>query len=69
VLKEAFSAGILSEGELWLEMLEGRNRLAHTYNEETFLFALDKIKNHYYPEIIALQQRLSGELEAAALAC
>ena len=32
-IKEAFRAGIISDGEGWLEMLETRNMTSHIYNE------------------------------------
>jgi len=63
VIKAGFSTGLLANGELWLEMLEGRNRLSHTYNEETFLFAVRKIRQEYFPQLILLESRLTEELE------
>lgn len=32
-------------------MLDKRNMLAHTYNEENFRQAIDLIANHYFEEI------------------
>lgn len=63
VVKAGFSTGLIVDGELWLEMLEGRNRLSHTYNEETFLFAVRKIRQEYFPQLILLESRLTEELE------
>ena len=50
-LKTAFSSGIIDNGELWLEMLEDRNFMAHTYDETNFSIALDNILNKYFTEI------------------
>src|SRR5438105_15201648 len=33
-IKEAFSITLIKDGELWLEMLEKRNMLSHTYDRE-----------------------------------
>jgi nucleotidyltransferase substrate binding protein (TIGR01987 family) len=33
VIKEAFSAGLLRDGEGWINMLEDRNRTSHIYDE------------------------------------
>lgn len=33
VIKEAFSAGLLQDGEGWINMLEDRNRTSHIYDE------------------------------------
>lgn len=34
VLREAFSAGLIADEELWLSMLKDRNSTAHIYSEE-----------------------------------
>ena len=44
VIKEAFAAKIIIDGEMWIDMLEKRNALAHTYSEITFGKAVEKIK-------------------------
>lgn len=36
VVKQAFAAKIISDGQLWVDMLDCRNRLAHTYDEVVF---------------------------------
>ena len=40
VLKLAFQHRILDQGTIWLEMLEQRNLLAHTFNETSVSRAL-----------------------------
>jgi nucleotidyltransferase substrate binding protein (TIGR01987 family) len=52
-IKEAFHYQIIEDGHTWLEMLEKRNELSHTYNSEVAENAVDIIKNHYY---FALEQ-------------
>lgn len=61
ILKEAFQAGLLNDGALWLEMLDKRNILSHTYNEEAFLDAICNIKKRYAPEIKTLIMKLEKE--------
>ncbi|SFM28965.1 nucleotidyltransferase substrate binding protein [Salibacterium qingdaonense] len=51
VLKTAYQYNLIDNGEIWLEMLESRNILAHTYNEERFYLAVEKIKNEFSPAI------------------
>jgi nucleotidyltransferase substrate binding protein (TIGR01987 family) len=46
-IKAAFKEGIITEGELWLKMLEDRNRTSHTYDEATALDIYNNIKNKY----------------------
>jgi nucleotidyltransferase substrate binding protein (TIGR01987 family) len=31
--RKAFAAGLIEEGESWMEMIQSRNRSSHTYNE------------------------------------
>jgi nucleotidyltransferase substrate binding protein (TIGR01987 family) len=50
-IKEGFHTQIISEGQIWLEMLEKRNELSHTYNEEVAKKAIQIIQESYYPAI------------------
>jgi len=51
VLKKAFQYEIIDDGEIWLEMLEKRNLLGHTYDEENFELALKDLKDKYFEQI------------------
>jgi len=33
--REAFKNGMLTEGQIWMDMIAARNRTSHTYNERT----------------------------------
>ncbi len=33
VIKESFTAGLIADGEVWMDMLQKRNLMSHTYNE------------------------------------
>ena len=46
-IKAAFKEGIITDGELWLKMLEDRNRTSHTYDEATALDIYTNMKNIY----------------------
>ncbi len=58
VIKEAFHYEIIENGEVWLEMLEIRNLMSHTYDEETFKRTANEIFNRFYIEISRLYQYL-----------
>ena len=58
VIKKAFQHQIISEGELWLDMLGKRNLLAHTYDENLAMEAYRLIKQNFAPQIIRLVQWL-----------
>lgn len=51
VIKEAFAARILSEGQVWIDMLNHRNLLSHTYDEATFDTAVLAIRDRYLAAI------------------
>jgi len=51
VIRRAFAVGYISESEseTWLDALDKRNLLSHTYDEETAEEAVELIKDHYTP--------------------
>ncbi|MBN2894183.1 MAG: nucleotidyltransferase substrate binding protein [Bacteroidales bacterium] len=61
VIKYAFQAELVDNGELWLQMLSDRNLMAHTYDESNFLNALDKIVSLYFFEMQKLYNVLKNE--------
>lgn len=62
VIKKGFNTEIIVKGEVWLEMLQKRNLMAHTYNENHFNEVLDSIVNTYYDEIKQLVQYFNKQL-------
>jgi len=51
VVKAAFAARILDDGQIWIDMLDHRNLLSHTYDSATFEKAVQAINNRYYAAI------------------
>ena len=58
VLREAFRAGLIDDGQTWIDMLEDRNKMSHRYDLEDFedaeanirrsyRFALEKFRNQF----------------------
>lgn len=62
-IREAFSAGLLDNGDTWMAMLIDRNRTSHTYNEETAEAILKNIRHQYHAQYQALIARLESKLE------
>jgi nucleotidyltransferase substrate binding protein (TIGR01987 family) len=60
-IKYAFQMEIIENGELWMKMLDDRNLMAHTYDEENFNYALINIKEKYYEEIKKLYEFFKNE--------
>lgn len=48
VIKQAFTAQLIENGTLWIEMLDKRNQLTHTYNQEQANKAVQIIRNKYF---------------------
>jgi nucleotidyltransferase substrate binding protein (TIGR01987 family) len=61
VIKEAFTAQILTDGQVWIDMLNHRNLLSHTYDESTYEEAVLAIRDRYLPAIIELHRWLKEE--------
>ena len=47
VFQQAFSSGIISDGREWLEALETRNLIAHTYDENGIVEIEKQIRKKY----------------------
>lgn len=47
VIKAAFAAKIINEGEIWMQALDARNKMSHTYNLKAFESIIVDIKKHY----------------------
>jgi nucleotidyltransferase substrate binding protein (TIGR01987 family) len=58
VIKEAFAAKILPDGQVWIDMLDHRNLLSHTYDERTFNAAVEALADRYLPAIGRLHEWL-----------
>lgn len=56
VIKEAFAAKVIDDGQGWIEMMLERNLLAHTYDERRFRTALVNIRNKYLALLEAFHQ-------------
>src|SRR5665213_1594200 len=50
-IKEGFASQIIIDGHAWIEMLEKRNELSHTYNADVAKHAVEIITTKYFPAI------------------
>lgn len=58
VIKTAFAAHILQDGQVWIDMLDHRNLLSHTYDERIFDQVVCAIRDRYLGAITALHDWL-----------
>lgn len=47
VIRAAFAANIISRGDKWMEALDARNKMSHTYNFSVFEEVIVEIQTHY----------------------
>lgn len=62
--REAFAAGLIEHGEVWMDMIMSRNKTSHTYNEETANDIFGKIVNQYFEAFLQFKNRME-ELQSS----
>lgn len=62
-IKVAFRRGLISDADVWLKMIKSRVLTVHTYNEDVTQKILEDIIHKYYPEFVALRNRLTQHME------
>ncbi len=61
--RKAFSAGIIADGKVWMNMLKSRNKTTHTYNEVTAKEISDTVRDDYYQLFCDLEKSLDARME------
>lgn len=56
--RRAFNLDLISNGEIWMDMISSRNLSSHTYDEETANAILEKILNHYFMAFESFEQTM-----------
>lgn len=56
--RQAFQLGLISDGEIWMEMVKSRNLTSHTYNQDTAESIEEDVITTYYPLIKQLLDNL-----------
>lgn len=64
VIKLAFQNNLLSQGEVWIEALDNRNLLSHTYDQKMSDEARELIRSRYFSLLKNLYDRLKKESNA-----
>jgi hypothetical protein len=63
VLKSSYKANLIDDLEIFLSMVERRNRLSHDYHEDFSEISFDIIVNDYISEINNLINNFSSKYE------
>lgn len=63
--REGFKLQIIQNGDIWMDMIQSRNKTSHTYNEEIANEIFGKIINDYFPLFLnfrkIMEEKRSGE--------
>ena len=59
-IREAYKRELIDNGDIWMYMLQDRNRTSHTYNESTMREILAGIENQYQPMLADLRARFES---------
>lgn len=57
-IKEAFSMGLIADGEVWMEMIKSRNKTSHTYDAHTANEIFNKILANYFSAFKAFKDKM-----------
>jgi nucleotidyltransferase substrate binding protein (TIGR01987 family) len=65
--REAFQLNLISNGQVWMDMINSRNQTTHTYNEATANEIYTKILKEYFPLFLefkkTMDKKRSGKQE------
>lgn len=64
VIKDAFAARILADGQTWIDMIDHRNLLSHTYDPLNFEQAVEAIHARYLAALGQVRDLLAGRKTA-----
>jgi nucleotidyltransferase substrate binding protein (TIGR01987 family) len=63
VIKDAFAAKILMDGQTWIDMIDHRNLLSHTYDPVNFEGAVEAIHARYLTALRQVRDLLASKRE------
>jgi nucleotidyltransferase substrate binding protein (TIGR01987 family) len=59
-VRGAFNAGLIADGQGWLDMIDARNLSTHSYSEGTAARLAEEIVNNYYGRLAGLAEKMTG---------
>jgi len=59
-VKEAFNVGLITNGEIWLEMIKSRNITSHIYDQSEILEILTIILNDYFERFTEFESKMKN---------
>ena len=62
-IKQAFQAGLLDEGHIWIEALKDRNLTVHTYEEKIAVAVEQQIRSAYFPALLSFAHAFALKID------
>ncbi len=56
----AFNRGLISDGDVWMQMIADRNLTSHTYHEEISDQILERIVHSYFDLFLEFEKKMDG---------
>lgn len=60
--REAFNKGLITKGQIWMDMIESRNKTVHTYLRTILIREYELIVETYYPLLAAFHEKMKTYL-------
>ena len=62
VIRAAFAAGLIANGQAWIDATDTRNMLSHLYDEKKAARAIEAIATQYLAVMQALNEKLADDV-------
>ena len=59
-VRHAFNKGLIEDGQIWMDMIEGRNLASHSYDEATAEKLHKKITDSFYAQFTAFREKMNS---------
>jgi nucleotidyltransferase substrate binding protein (TIGR01987 family) len=59
-VRHAFNQGPVEDGQIWMDMIKGRNLATHSYDEETAEKLLKKIISSFYEQFRLFEEKMNN---------
>jgi nucleotidyltransferase substrate binding protein (TIGR01987 family) len=58
--REAFQKNLVSQGDVWMEMIKSRNQTSHTYNKKVADEIVSKVTNDYFKAFTEFKNKMES---------
>jgi nucleotidyltransferase substrate binding protein (TIGR01987 family) len=62
-VRQAINKGLIEDGQVWMDMIEGRNVSSHSYDEEKAEKLLNKIINNFYIQFSKFSDKMNSMMD------